>query len=266
LEKLNMLNIELLAAKFVARVRNLGMLHAVSLTVRQAISQGIRPTPVQDEFDIRYGTDTGGSIHLWKYAIESPNAKHGVSHGAISEKHIEVLLAPLPRSASFVDLGCGKGRPLVVAARMGFKPVIGVEFVREFAEVARHNLQKMSVNATVLCTDAATYEFPNGPLVVYLYNPFDATVMSSVAKKVLCHKGDVWVIYVNPRHGDLFESWMERMPLTPLQAKVFSPDSVSVWHRPARSDDSLSPCRPHESLSSNPRHIDRYEDFWKSAD
>jgi len=88
----------------------------------------------------------------------------------------------------------------------------------------------------VACTDAAEYEFPQGPLIVYLYNPFDAAVMSPVAQKLRRHEGDLWVIYVNPRHGDLFDFWMERMPLTPLQAKLFSVDSVSVWTSHARSN------------------------------
>jgi hypothetical protein len=100
-----MLHIQLLAAKFVAQARSIGLLHAASGTVRQAIKQGIRRlNPARDEFDIRYGTDTGGLINLWNYRIESPNAKYGVSYGSISEAHIKVLLAPLSRSASFVDV------------------------------------------------------------------------------------------------------------------------------------------------------------------
>jgi hypothetical protein len=114
---------------------------------------------------------------------------------------------------------------------MGFKTVIGIEFVRELAEVARENLRRMGANATVVCADAVAYEFPAGELIVYLCNPFDAAVMSPVAQKLRRHKGDLWVIYINPRHAQFFEFWMERMPLTPLQAKLFSPDSVSVWHK-----------------------------------
>jgi SAM-dependent methyltransferase len=227
-----MVNTRLLAAKFVAEVRAAGVVHAVSHAVRHAIKQGIEKfNPVQDEFDIRYGTDTSGSINLWKYRIESPNARYGVSYGSTSEQHIEVLLAPLPRTASFVDLGCGKGRPLLVAAKLRFKTVIGVEFVRELAEVARGNLRKVGTGATVVHEDAAAYEFPAGPLIVYLCNPFMAAVMSPVAQKLRRHKGELWVIYVNPRHGHLFDSWMERMPLTLLQAKVYSPESVAVWHK-----------------------------------
>jgi len=236
-----MLNIQLLAAKLMAHVKTAGFLGAVDHTVRQVMKEGMRRlNPVQDEFDIRYGTDTGGFINLWKYRIESPNAKYGVSYGTTSERHIEVLLSPLPRSASFVDLGCGKGRPLLVAAAMGFKTVIGVEFVRELVEVAKENLRKTRANAMVVCADAACYEFPAGPLVVYLYNPFNAAVVSSVAQKLRLHEGELWVIYINPKHNGLFEFWMERMSLTPTQARLFSPESVSIWHKVFPNDPKES--------------------------
>ena|ERR1017187_3962092 len=228
-----MLNIQLACVKFAARVRADGFLPAICLAARQALKTRAW-TPfrsVGDEFDNRYGTDTGGVVNLWQYRIESPNAKYGVSYGSISQQHIEVLLGALPRHATFVDLGCGKGRPLLVAARMGFESLIGVEFVRELAEVAHDNLRKMGVQATVVRADAAAYEFPAGPLLVYLYNPFTAAVMSHVADRLRRREGELWVVYVNPRHGSLFECWMERMPLTPLQAEVFSPWSVSMWHK-----------------------------------
>jgi SAM-dependent methyltransferase len=227
-----MINIHLLVGKFMAQAKTVGFLGAVDRAVRQVLKQGVRRLdPAQDDFDIRYGTDTGGLVNLWKYRIESPNAKYGVSYGSTSERHIEVLLSPLPRAASFVDLGCGKGRPLIVAAAMGFRTVIGVEFVRELVVVARENLCKTRTNAMVVCADAACYEFPTGPLVVYLYNPFNAAVVSSVVQRLRLHKGELWVVYVNPEHGGLFESWMERMSLTPIQAQLFSPESVSIWHK-----------------------------------
>jgi SAM-dependent methyltransferase len=236
-----MLNLRLLAAKFLAQVKAVGFLCAVDRAVKQVLKQGMRRlNPVQDDFDIRYGTDTGGFVNLWKYRIESPNAKYGVSYGSSSEQHIEVLLSPLPRTASFVDLGCGKGRPLLVAAAMGFKTVIGVEFVRELVEIAKENLRKTRTNAMVVCADAACYEFPAGPLVVYLYDPFNATVVSSVAQKLRLRKGELWVVYVNPEHGGLFESWMERMSLTPIQAQLFSPESVSIWHKVFPNDPEES--------------------------
>lgn len=220
-----MVNVTLLVAKFRVRVRQLGFMKAVIQTARQAIQK----ESVNDSYDIEHGTDTYGNISLWKFRINSPNALHGFPYRTVSERRIESLLAPLPRTATFVDLGCGKGRPLLVAAKMQFNTVIGVEFVDELANVAESNLRKMGKAATVIRGDVTTFEFPNDPLVVYLYNPFDATVMASVARNLQHHKRDLWVIYINPRHSDLFDGWMKRVPLTTLQAELFTPGSLAIW-------------------------------------
>jgi predicted RNA methylase len=75
----------------------------------------------------------------------------GPQANSISKYYFLHCLGVRPLSIS----DCGKGRPLIVAAAMGFKTVIGVEFVRELVEVARENLRKTRSNATVVCADAA---------------------------------------------------------------------------------------------------------------
>src|SRR5262249_41119604 len=154
----------------------------------------------QDDFDARYGTDTGGAIGLWRYRLNSPNAVHGVQYGAIGDTYTESLLSGIPRAATFVDLGCGKGRPLIVAARMGFRNVVGVEFVQELASIAEKNLRITGFTATVVCADADAYSFPSGPLVVYMFNPFHEPVMRLVAANLRSRKDELWVIYVNPQN------------------------------------------------------------------
>lgn len=58
--------------------------------------------------------------------------------------------------------------------------------------------------------DARSFDPPNAPTVLYLYNPFDAEVMSQVVrnweKSVKTHIHEVWVIYVNPVDRDIFEN------------------------------------------------------------
>ena len=113
-----------------------------------------------------------------------------------------------PRTFTFIDLGCGKGRALLVAANLGFKQVIGVEFVHELAETAKKNLDILGItNAVVELADAAEYYFPGGGIVVYLNNPFSGEVMEKVIvnlKRSLPKK--VYVIYTNPTCAALFDS------------------------------------------------------------
>jgi len=79
-KRYSMINVPFLNARFMAQVKAVGFLGAVGQTGKQIIKQRIRRlNPVQDDFDIRHGTEIGGSVNLWKYKIASPNAKYGAS-------------------------------------------------------------------------------------------------------------------------------------------------------------------------------------------
>jgi hypothetical protein len=95
----------------------------------------------------------------------------------------------LPRDLSdttFIDIGSGKSRTLLLASHYPFRNVVGVEFARELVAVARRNIagyrnpgQKCRA-LSVVEGDAAAYPFPDAPLVVYFYNPFSKDVFDLV--------------------------------------------------------------------------------------
>ncbi len=207
------------------RVKRFGVIE----TVRQLLHRAMAPPAPPDEYDRLHGTDTAGAIPLWTQSIDSPNAADGVHYATAREGHVRALLDPLPRAATLIDLGCGKGRILCIAAAMGFQRVIGVEFVASWASIARANLARLGLDAEVINGDVTTYTFPDGPLIVYLYDPFGPSVMATVAERLRKRTDLTWVIYVNPRCLDAF-SWMQRLPLTGAQAELFSPESVRIWH------------------------------------
>ena len=156
-----------------------------------------------DDFDVKNGTDTSGIVPLWKLSISSPNARFGGRYHASEEWELAGALRALNEDLSpftFVDLGCGKGRSLLIAARMGFKRVIGVEFAAELTAVARKNIQIMRIsNAIVIDADAATFSLPQGNVVVFLFNPFrNAVVQKVVANVEQPRAGCLYVIYSNP--------------------------------------------------------------------
>ena len=169
-----------------------------------------------------------------KFKINSPNARFGVIYQTIDEEGIIEAIKVLQeqedtRDLTFVDLGCGKGRALMVAANLGFKTIIGVEFVHELAETARKNLQKLGLtDAVVVESDAANYRFPESDMVIYLFNPFSAEVMQKVVanlKESLSKK--LYIIYVNPQCGPLFDA---SGFLTPMESVPKRPD-IQIWRR-----------------------------------
>jgi hypothetical protein len=94
-------------------------------------------------------------------------------------------LPPKLGDYTFIDMGSGKGRVLLLAASREFRRVVGVEFAVELHEAAVANVARFRPLARrrdiePLLGDAATFDFPLDPLVVHFNNPFPERVMTDV--------------------------------------------------------------------------------------
>ncbi len=109
---------------------------------------------------------------------------------------------------TFIDLGSGKGRTLLMASEFPFRRIIGVELVPELHHIAERNLaafsspeQKCSRLETV-CGDAREFAFPPEPLLLYLFNPLPeaalAQVISNLRKSLDLIPRPIRVLYHNP--------------------------------------------------------------------
>jgi len=124
---------------------------------------------------------------------------------------------------TFVDLGSGKGRALLMASNYPFQKIIGVDFMPELHAAARKNIaayanerQKCRRIETV-CMDARDFQFPSGPLVVYLFNPFAEPTFAQVLENLRRSVEQApWIVYIAYRfpefEGVLAEaSWLEKV-------------------------------------------------------
>jgi len=204
-----MLNISLLVKKAVREARKVGLRRFVVEAVHRF---SYRVTA--NDFDRANRTDTGGRVPLWRLGIPYPSARFGASYLSPTEERIKDGLENIPRHATLVDLGSGKGRALIIAARMGFQRVIGVEFAAELADIARRNLAITEARAEVILGDAGEYALPDGALGIYLYNPFSVEVMRKIAAQLDVRSGETWVAYLNPGSEpacvELFDAIMDR--------------------------------------------------------
>jgi SAM-dependent methyltransferase len=112
------------------------------------------------------------------------------------------------RDFTFVDLGAGKGRALLMASDYPFRKIIGVELLPELEAIAQQNVRKYSSdrqqcrNFEVHCGDARLFQLPPEPLVIFLFDPFAEDILrrviEGIAQSVREAPRKVYVAYQNP--------------------------------------------------------------------
>jgi SAM-dependent methyltransferase len=138
----------------------------------------------------------------------------------------EQIMEALPIDSSkytFIDLGSGKGRTLLMAATRGFRRVVGVEYIPEFHRIAQENIRKfmserqLATEIQSLCLDARDFDFPAEPLALYMFNPFPEPVFTGVLERlrnsVEEHPRPVFVAYRYLEFEDLLANsgWLEKV-------------------------------------------------------
>jgi SAM-dependent methyltransferase len=140
-------------------------------------------------FDRRHGVDTAGIVRLHELAFENENKELGVRYEGIMPEAFDALLDGLDvgdRELTFIDLGAGKGRAMLLASRSPFRRIVGVEFSPQLAAIAQGNAARFRsadqrcTDITVECADATAWEFPDEPLLVYMFNPFAEPLIRQV--------------------------------------------------------------------------------------
>ena len=96
-------------------------------------------------FDERFGTDTAGSIEPAQLGIDDvERRKQAILYLPSPAKVTNWMLDNVgidPRTFTFVDIGCGKGRVLLIASERPFQRLLGVEISAELCAIARRNVE-----------------------------------------------------------------------------------------------------------------------------
>jgi Histone methylation protein DOT1 len=118
---------------------------------------------------------------------------------------------------TFVDLGSGKGRTLLLASQYPFRKIVGVELIEELHCVAERNIRSYQ-SAEQRCrhiesvlADARAYEFPPEPTVLYLFNPLPeralVEVLDRLEKSLAGFPRAIWIVYHNPLLESVLKSF-----------------------------------------------------------
>ena len=168
--------------------------------------------------DRHLNIETAKPVEVADLGGDADIAAEAVEYRPTSAIDAALMLDRLPIDVArshFLDLGCGKGRVVLLARRQPYQSVTGVEFSPDVAAAARRNLvtAKLPDRAYQVAIhegDARDTVWPDGPLVVYLYPPFGRGIMqaveASLAASLAASPRPCTIVYANPQHVDLFDS------------------------------------------------------------
>ena len=165
------------------------------------------------EYDWEFRVDTTSATVSWRTRLL------GLLHSAyqpIEPELFREILNSLRIDFSeftFIDIGSGKGRALLLAAEYRFRRVVGVELMPELNAVAEENIRRFPTEKRAcgeiraVCRDATEFSFPNEPLVVFLFNPLPETGLRKLIENL---EGSLresprpgYVIYANPVFAEI---------------------------------------------------------------
>jgi SAM-dependent methyltransferase len=177
-------------------------------------------------FDLKHGVHTSGLLfadqlasghahddHINAYWGTPPSGFHGILD------LWRQTLAGTPYSFAdytFLDIGSGKGRVVMMASQAPFHRVVGVELNPELNSIAESNLAKWRTSPhacgdiAVLNLDALAAPIPDSPSVLYIYNSFNLYVMLPLLERLqalaLTRATPIDLIYAQPQQAALVDA------------------------------------------------------------
>jgi SAM-dependent methyltransferase len=165
------------------------------------------------DYDWDFRVDTTGATVGWRdRLIGMFNSPYQPTEPALFHEMLASLINASPRidlrEFTFIDIGSGKGRALLMAADYPFRRILGIELLPELHRVARENIAKYKSDSQkcfaidCLLADASEFTFPPEPTVLYLFNPLPesglAKMIGNLKRSLRKQPRAVYVVYHNP--------------------------------------------------------------------
>lgn len=161
-----------------------------------------------DACDRCSGIDTRGILEPQDVDSIGQNSAHSTGHEPIQRLCFAQMLRFSPveyTQYTFVDFGSGKGRAVLLAARLPFRQVLGIEFSPTLHRLALQNVARFqalcpgAAPIELRCEDAALSRLPPTPLLCFFYNPFGEVVMRKVLQNIRDTADQpIRILYRNP--------------------------------------------------------------------
>ena len=197
-------------------------------------------------FDLAHDVDTSGLVPAANLVTGHPNDEHVTAYYGVAPSILRALIQqwrslvppePIGRY-TFVDVGAGKGRAMLVTSELPFRRVIGIELNPAMAAIAQRNLDIWLTNhltdptaaplapIDLVQQDALDFELPHTPTLLFLFHPFEAPVLRALLRRIETQfakrPGELDLLYVNAecavvlnRNPAFKQLWVGTVPMSP---------------------------------------------------
>ena len=177
-------------------------------------------------FDLDHGVFTSGLIPGRFLKTGHAHDSHSTAYFGVAPSVFHAILKRWQRTRpcarlerfTFIDIGAGMGRAMLLASEIPFAKVQGIELNPVLAEIARENIRiwqstgRAVAPLQITCGDALQFRWPTGPCLVFLFNPFGESMMRRflrhLARAFADRAEQLDILYVNNEH----ERAIERRP------------------------------------------------------
>jgi SAM-dependent methyltransferase len=193
-------------------------------------------------YERRFGVQTTGMVRLAELGIGNREYFEYTPLGYRAIFSALRLVPVPPAELSFLDIGCGKGRALVAAARFPFCSVRGVEISGELRAIAMSNVARMrrrcALDVRVDHCDAATYPIPDDVNVIYVFNSFNGMTLQKVVENIVASQvrrpRTIYLTYFNTVHFEKLRKSPAFDWIRPIHVGHYFPNySFSLYELPA---------------------------------
>ncbi len=186
------------------------------------------------DWDFRVNT-TSGAVGWRDRLLGKFHSEYQPTDSAAFHQMLDALSAQAGidfHDFTFIDLGSGKGRTLLMASDYPFQSIVGVELLPSLHQIAEENLRHYKSDAQKcfalqsIRSDATDFPFPEVALVLFLFNPFPESgmrrVVANLERALREHPRPAYVIY----HNALLEHVLAE---SPALRKVSRAEQYSIF-------------------------------------
>jgi SAM-dependent methyltransferase len=214
--------------------------------IRRVYNGWLRTHPIDRHLKV----DTSGYMEVDQITASEQLRKLVIPYAGSSPSVVRKALTMLPPvdDYQFLDLGCGKGRAMIVASERPFLGITGVDLSRDLLDIAQRNIEVIATTfparpaMRVHKANAVEFSMPPGKVVLFNYHAFGKELMTTLTQRLeaclATTTEHLLFVYYNPVYAEVldaspaFTRWYAGTLKCDREEIGFAPDdddTVVIW-------------------------------------